>query len=76
MASMNANITVAGLPGGSTTDKNGNFEMHVPSGKNVRVVITFIGFETSTIDLVLQPGERKEIRQTLPRHPQHCLLLT
>ena len=61
----NANITVAGLPGGSTTDKNGNFEMHVPSGKNVRVVITFIGFETSTIDLNLQPGERKEIHQKL-----------
>ena len=62
---MNANITIAGLPGGTTTDKQGNFELQVPSGKKITVVITFVGFETSSIDLVLQPGERKEIRQTL-----------
>ncbi len=62
---MNANITIAGLPGGTTTDKQGNFELQVPSGKKITVVITFMGFETSSIDLVLQPGERKEIRQTL-----------
>ncbi len=64
-----ANITVAGLPGGTTTDKNGNFEMQVPSGGKITVVITFIGYKTSNIDLVLQPGERKEIHQTLTLKP-------
>ena len=62
---MNANITIAGIPGGTTTDKKGNFELQVPSGRKIIVVITYIGFETSTIELVLQPGERKEIHQTL-----------
>ena len=62
---INANITLAGLPGGTTTDKKGNFEMQVPSGKKITVVITFIGFETNTIDLVLQPGERKEIHSDI-----------
>jgi hypothetical protein len=62
---MNANITLAGLPGGTTSDKKGNFELIVPSGKKITVVFTYIGFETETIDLRLKPGERKEIRQTL-----------
>ena len=62
---LNVNITLAGLPGGTTSDKKGNFELTVPSGKKITVVFTYIGFETVTNDLVLKPGERKEIRQTL-----------
>jgi hypothetical protein len=62
---MNVNITLAGLPGGTTSDKKGNFELTVPSGKKITVVFTFIGFEKETVDLILKPGERKEIRQTL-----------
>lgn len=62
---MNANITLAGLPGGTISDKKGNFELPVPSGKKITVVITYIGFETETVELVLNPGEHKEIHQTL-----------
>jgi CarboxypepD_reg-like domain/TonB-dependent Receptor Plug Domain len=62
---VNANITLAGLPGGTTSDKKGNFELPVPSGKKITITFTFIGFETETIELVLNPGERKEIRQIL-----------
>ena len=62
---INANITVAGIPGGTTTDKNGNFELTVPAEKNITLTITFIGYETRTIDLKLKTGERKEIREIL-----------
>jgi hypothetical protein len=62
---INANITISGLPGGTTTDKNGEFEFQVPSGKKLLVTTTYIGFVTDTIDLLLQPGERKEIHLTL-----------
>lgn len=62
---INANITISGLPGGTTTDKNGEFEFQVPSGKKIVLTITYIGFVTDTIDLLLQPGERKEIHLTL-----------
>jgi len=64
---LNANITVTGLPGGTTSDKNGYFEFTVPSEKKIILVFTYIGFETGTVELVLKPGERKEIRQTLTR---------
>jgi hypothetical protein len=62
---INANITLSGLSGGTTTDKNGEFELQVPAGKKIAVTITYIGFVTDTIDLFLQPGERKEIHLTL-----------
>ncbi len=62
---VNANIALEGLPGGTTSDKKGNFEMAVPSGMKITVIFTFIGFETKTVELELKPGERKEIRQTL-----------
>ena len=62
---VNANITLAGIPGGTTSDKKGNFELPVPAGKKITVVFTYIGFETETLELVLKPGERKEIHQTL-----------
>ena len=62
---INANVTVSGLSGGTTTDKNGDFELQVPSGKKIAVTITFIGFVADTIDLLLQPGERKELHLTL-----------
>ena len=54
---LNVNITLAGLPGGTTSDKKGNFELTVPSGKKITVVFTYIGFETVTNDLVLKPGD-------------------
>lgn len=61
----NVNIALAGLPGGTITDKNGSFELQVPSGKKITVVFTFIGFETESTALVLKAGEHKEIRQSL-----------
>ncbi|MCX6247423.1 MAG: TonB-dependent receptor [Bacteroidetes bacterium] len=62
---VNANITVTGIAGGTNTDKKGNFELSVPAEKKITVVITFIGFETVSMQMELKPGERKELRQTL-----------
>ena len=62
---MNANISPKGLPGGTISDKKGDFELQIPAGKKITLYFTYIGFETETIDLFLKPGERKEIRQTL-----------
>lgn len=62
---INVNITIAGLPGGTTTDKQGNFELKVPSERKITLVFTYIGFETETIDLILKQGERREIHQSL-----------
>jgi hypothetical protein len=62
---VNANISLSGLPGGTITDKKGNFELQVPAGKKITLTFSYIGFETGTLDLTLNPGERREIRQRL-----------
>jgi hypothetical protein len=62
---MNVNITLAGLPGGTNSDKKGNYELQVPAGTKFTLTFTFMGFETQTLELLLKPGERREVRQSL-----------
>jgi len=63
----NANITVAGNPGGTTSGKNGAYEITVPAGKKITLNYSYIGFETETLEVTLKPGERKEINRNLSR---------
>jgi hypothetical protein len=62
---VNVNISPKGLPGGTISDKKGDFEIQVPAGKRITLYFTYIGFETESIEVFLKHGERKEIRQTL-----------
>ncbi len=59
------NISVMGFPGGTTTDKSGNFELQVPAQKPITVVVSFIGYHTQRIPLQLKENERYKIDKIL-----------
>lgn len=61
----NANITLPGHEGGTTSNKEGNYELKIPANKKVLVSISYIGYEGTSIEVTVKPGERKEISQSL-----------
>ena len=56
----NANITLVDHPGGTTSNKDGAFEIKVPAGTKIRITISCIGYEPETFEVKLAAGERKE----------------
>lgn len=55
------NVSVLGIPGGTVSDRNGNFEIGIPADTNVLVVFSFIGYEKQEFRLNLKSGEVKPI---------------
>lgn len=60
-----ANVAVLEEKGGTTTDKDGHFSLLVPAGKEITVVISFIGFSNKNTHLNLKEGEHKLIKARL-----------
>lgn len=67
------NISILGKPGGTTTDKNGQYEIRVPSDTTIILVFSYIGFERKEFHLKLSRNEVKilnvqlsESSETLP----------
>lgn len=52
-----ANISVLGHKIGTTSDKNGFFELTVPASVDINVEISYLSFETKTFLLHLKPNE-------------------
>jgi hypothetical protein len=61
----NANITLSDHAGGTTTNKEGNYELRIPANKTVLISISFIGYEISPFEVTVKSGERKEVNKTL-----------
>lgn len=59
------NVAVKGTPAGTTTGKNGAFELTVPAGREITLLFSFVGFNTDSLVLNLKPGERREVPVTL-----------
>ena len=60
-----ANVAVLGEKKGTTTNRQGEFTLDVPSGKEFTVAISFIGYADKRIPLKLKEGDVREIRVTL-----------
>ena len=56
----NANIAIVGEPGGTKSDKNGNFSLVIPANQDVEVGISYIGYEAVIKTFHLAPGEKAE----------------
>lgn len=56
----NANIALANHPGGTVSNKEGNYEIRIPAGTKIAISITCIGYEPESFEVKLVPGERKE----------------
>jgi hypothetical protein len=59
------NVSIFGLPGGTATDKDGKYTLRVPANEKLRLVFSFIGFETIVKELRLAPDETVTINTTL-----------
>jgi hypothetical protein len=60
-----ATVGVLGKPFGTTTDESGKYTLEVPANQNLKIVISFTGLRSDSVNLFLNPGERKEISRTL-----------
>ncbi len=61
----NANIALEGTAAGTTSGSEGTFEIIVPAGQKVMIVISCIGFKSEKIEAELKPGEKLFIRKKL-----------
>ncbi len=59
------NIAIWGQSGGTSTDKDGNYELRVLANKEHRIVVSFIGFKSQSITINLTPGVRRNINFVL-----------
>ena len=60
-----ANVIVVGTNIGTSTDASGYFEITVPSGKDLEVQISFLGYEPFSQKIKLKPNERKQVTAVL-----------
>ncbi len=56
-----ATISLSGEAGGVNTDKDGKYELIVPAGKEITIVISHLSYGNTFIKMKLAAGEKKEI---------------
>ena len=66
-----ANVAIPGTPHGAVTDQEGVFRLEVPANKEITLTISYLGYESVSLNLLLQPGETHEIRQVLREKVQN-----
>jgi hypothetical protein len=59
------NLAVRGTSGGTTSSKDGRFILKIPAGHQVTILISFVGFETDSLQVTLKPGETREVNPAL-----------
>lgn len=59
------NIAIWGEAGGTSSDKDGNYELQVLANKEHRIIVSFIGYKSQSITIHLNPGIRRNINFTL-----------
>jgi hypothetical protein len=60
-----ANIALKGSPAGTSTARDGSFELKVPAGKEVVIVFSCMGFATDSLRLTLKNGEKRSLKLIL-----------
>ncbi len=59
------NVSIFGMPGGAVSDEKGNYTLRVPANENVRIIFSFVGFESFEKKVRLSPDESLTINTTL-----------
>ncbi len=59
------NISIGGTQQGTLSNKKGYYELNCPSGKEITIYFSFIGYKTESVKLTLQPNERRQVNKTL-----------
>lgn len=62
------NLAIMGLPGGTSTARDGSFSLTVPAAKPLKIVISSLGYQSDTLKITLSDGEKykfdRQLRQT------------
>lgn len=61
------NIHIENYTLGAITDKNGLFSIKVPSGQNINIIFSYVGFETKTLNFSLESNQILKISVFLKR---------
>jgi len=59
------NIAIKGTSIGATTGKDGRYTFTVPAKKMLVVLFSFVGFETDSVTVSLNPGEHRVVNRSL-----------
>ncbi|MEI8204068.1 MAG: TonB-dependent receptor [Bacteroidota bacterium] len=59
------NISIDGTKQGTLSNKSGYYELSCPSGKEITVYFSFMGYRTESVKLTLKPNERKQLNKTM-----------
>lgn len=59
------NISVIGTTIGTTTNKNGMYELVVPAGKEIKLGFSFVGYKKDSAYMRLRNGERRLVNRSL-----------
>ena len=59
------NVSIFGLPGGTTTAVDGSYSLRIPAAKQVKVIYSFIGFKTDTAYLKVNAGEKLRVNRSI-----------
>lgn len=60
-----ANISISNQAGGTISKMDGTYQLKIPANKDIIVVFSFVGFNTSYIKVRIKGGERKELNRKL-----------
>ncbi len=59
------NVSAFGYSGGTTTDKNGYYELTIPANKDVSLIISCVGYKKLRFSVLLHENTKKEINSIL-----------
>ena len=60
-----ANISIRGLPGGTSTDKNGNYSLTIPANQDILIIVSYIGFSKDEFRINLPPGASMKMDRSI-----------
>jgi len=60
-----ANVAVKGTTSGTSTSKDGSYELKIPSGKDVVLLFSVVGFATDSVKINLKSGENRLVGMQL-----------
>ncbi len=59
------NIAILGIPGGTTSLRDGSYSLQAPASTPVALIISSVGYQTDTLKFLLAPGEKLRIDRSL-----------
>jgi len=59
------NVSIFGLPGGTTTAADGSYSLQIPASKQIKIIYSFVGYKTDTAFIKINPGEKLRVNRTI-----------